>query len=218
MTDRRGRNMNIILFGPPGAGKGTQAEIISEKLSIPTLSTGAMLRAAMKAGTPLGLAAKKAISEGALVSDEVVIGIVRERIAGDDCAKGFILDGFPRTIPQARALDAMGVRIDAVLDIEVPDNTIVERMSGRRLCSSCGASYHTVYQPSSDGAHCDKCGAELMRRDDDAPEVVKNRLGVYHAETEPLIGYYTEKGLIKKVNGCERPETVTKLVCEALGI
>ena len=210
--------MNVILFGPPGAGKGTQAEIISEKLAVPTLSTGAMLRSAMKARTALGIAAEESIEKGELVSDDVVIGIIRERISRDDCANGFILDGFPRTVPQAKALDAMGVVIDAVLDIEVPDETIVERMSGRRLCSSCGASYHVAYNPSASGDRCEKCGAELVLRDDDAPEVVKHRLGVYHAETEPLIGYYTEKGLIKSVDGCGSPAAVTKLVCEALGI
>ena len=210
--------MNIILFGPPGAGKGTQADIISAALSIPTLSTGAMLRAAIKAGTPLGLAAQKAISEGALVSDDVVIGIVRERIAESDCRNGFILDGFPRTIPQAEALDKMGAKIDTVLDIDVPDESIVERMSGRRLCSACGASYHVVHSPSADGKTCDKCGAELTVRSDDKPEVVKNRLGIYHAETEPLIGYYTSKGLIKTVDGRGTPDEVTGLINEALGI
>lgn len=210
--------MNIILFGPPGAGKGTQAEIISEELNIPTLSTGAMLRAAMKAGTELGLAAKAAIEEGSLVSDETVIGIVRERIAESDCANGYILDGFPRTIHQAEALDEMGVRIDAVLDIEVPDEAIVERMSGRRLCSACGASYHVKFNPSADGEHCDKCGAPLTLRDDDKPEVVLHRLGVYHAETEPLIGYYTKQGLIRTVDGCGTPAEVTELLREALGI
>ncbi len=210
--------MNIILFGPPGAGKGTQAEIISDELGIPQLSTGAMLRAAMKAGTELGLAAKAAIDEGSLVSDEVVIGIIRERLAESDCANGFILDGFPRTVPQAEALEKMGVRIDCVLDIAVPDEAIVERMSGRRLCSACGASYHVKYNPSADGVTCDRCGAKLIHREDDKPEVVLHRLGVYHAETEPLIGYYTNKGLLKAVDGCGAPAEVTALVREALGI
>ena len=147
--------MNIILFGPPGAGKGTQADIISGEMNIPTLSTGAMLREAMKAGTPMGLAAKSAIDAGQLVSDDVVIGIVKDRIAQDDCKGGYILDGFPRTIPQAEALDAMGVQIDLVLDIEVPDEAIVERMSGRRLCSACGASYHVKFNPSEDGENAE---------------------------------------------------------------
>lgn len=210
--------MNIILFGPPGAGKGTQADIISAEMNIPTLSTGAMLREAMKAGTPMGLAAKSAIEAGALVSDEVVIGIVKDRIAQDDCKGGFILDGFPRTIPQAEALDAMGTKIDVVLDIEVPDEAIVERMSGRRLCSACGASYHVKFNPSEDGENCDKCGAPLTLRKDDKPDVVQNRLGVYHAETEPLIGYYKNKNLLVTVDGQKTPAEVTALVKKALGI
>ena len=210
--------MNIILFGPPGAGKGTQAEIISSEMNIPTLSTGAMLREAMKAGTPMGLAAKSAIEAGSLVSDEVVIGIVKERIAQDDCKGGFILDGFPRTIPQAEALDAMGTKIDVVLDIEVPDEAIVERMSGRRLCSACGASYHVKFNPSEDGENCDKCGAPLTLRKDDAPEVVQHRLGVYHAETEPLIGYYKNKNLLVTVDGQQTPADVTASVKKVLGI
>lgn len=210
--------MNIILFGPPGAGKGTQADIISGEMNIPTLSTGAMLREAMKAGTPMGLAAKSAIDQGALVSDEVVIGIVKDRIAKDDCKGGFILDGFPRTIPQAEALDAMGVKIDVVLDVEVPDDAIVERMSGRRLCSACGASYHVKYNPSEDGETCDKCGAPLTLRADDKPEVVLNRLGVYHAETEPLIGFYKNKNLLVTVNGQKAPAEVTADIKKALGI
>ncbi|MBE6692018.1 MAG: adenylate kinase [Ruminococcaceae bacterium] len=210
--------MNIILFGPPGAGKGTQADIISDEMKIPTLSTGAMLREAMKAGTPMGLAAKSAIEAGSLVSDEVVIGIVKERIAQDDCKGGFILDGFPRTIPQAEALDAMGTKIDIVLDIEVPDEAIVERMSGRRLCSACGASYHVKFNPSEDGENCDKCGAPLTLRKDDAPEVVQHRLGVYHAETEPLIGYYKNKNLLVTVDGQQTPAEVTASVKKVLGI
>lgn len=210
--------MNIILFGPPGAGKGTQADIISGEMKIPTLSTGAMLREAMKAGTPMGLAAKSSIDQGALVSDEVVIGIVKDRIAQDDCKGGFILDGFPRTIPQAEALDTMGVKIDVVLDVEVPDDAIVERMSGRRLCSACGASYHIKYNPSKDGETCDKCGAPLTLRADDKPEVVLNRLGVYHAETEPLIGFYKNKNLLVTVDGQKAPAEVTADIKKALGI
>ncbi len=210
--------MNIILFGPPGAGKGTQAEIICKELNIPTLSTGAMLREAIKAGTPMGLAAQKAISEGALVPDEVVIGIVKDRLKNDDCAGGFILDGFPRTIPQAEALDALDVKIDVVLSIQTSDETIVERMSGRRLCSACGASWHVKYNPTKDGETCDTCGAPLTLRADDKPEVVKNRLAVYHAETEPLIGYYSNKGLLKTVEGTDGIAETTVLVKQALGI
>ena len=210
--------MNIILFGPPGAGKGTQAEIISKELNIPTLSTGAMLREAMKAGTPMGLAAQKAISSGALVPDEVVIGIVKDRLKEKDCAGGFILDGFPRTIPQAEALDTLGVKIDVVLSINVRDEVIVERMSGRRLCSACGASWHVKYNPTKDGKTCDKCGAPLTLRADDKPEVVMNRLSVYHKETEPLVGFYEKKGLIRAVDGEKGLEETTELVKKALGI
>ena len=208
--------MNIILFGPPGAGKGTQADIISGEMKIPTLSTGAMLRDAMKAGTPMGLAAKSAIEAGSLVSDEVVIGIIKDRIAQDDCKGGFILDGFPRSIPQAEALDAMGVKIDAVLSIEVADEKIVERMSGRRVCT-CGASYHTAYKPSQKEGICDKCGAELFIRKDDAPETVLNRLHTYHEVTEPLKEFYSKKGLLLTVQGQEEVADTTRLTFEALG-
>ncbi len=210
--------MNIILFGPPGAGKGTQADIISGEMNIPTLSTGAMLREAMRAGTPMGLAAKSAIDAGQLVSDEVVIGIVKDRIAQDDCKGGFILDGFPRTIPQADALEAMGTKIDVVLNVDVPDEAIVERMSGRRLCSACGVSYHVKFNPSADGVTCDKCGAELVLRKDDKPEIVQNRLSVYHAETEPLIGYYVQKNLLVTVDGQKTPAEVTADIKKVLGI
>jgi len=210
--------MNIILFGPPGAGKGTQADIISGEMNIPTLSTGAMLREAMRAGTPMGLAAKSAIDAGQLVSNEVVIGIVKDRIAQDDCKGGFILDGFPRTIPQADALEEMGVKIDVVLNVDVPDEAIVERMSGRRLCSACGLSYHVKFNPSADGVTCDKCGAELVLRKDDKPEIVQNRLSVYHAETEPLIGYYVQKELLVTVDGQKTPAEVTADIKKVLGI
>ena len=210
--------MNIILFGPPGAGKGTQADIISALLGIPTLSTGAMLREAIREQTPLGLSAQKAISEGSLVSDDVVIGIVKERISKEDCKGGFILDGFPRTIPQAEALEEMGAGIDKVLMIDVPDEDIVERMSGRRVCPGCGASYHVKHNPAKDGTTCDKCGAELTLRADDKPEVVKHRLDIYHGETEPLIGYYKEKELLVSVDGRMEPAEVTAHVKKVLGI
>ncbi len=210
--------MNIILFGPPGAGKGTQAEIISREMGIPTISTGAMIRAAVKAGTPMGLSAKSYMDGGALVPDEVVIGIIKERLADADCANGFILDGFPRTVPQAIALDNMGVKIDVVASIEVSDEAIVERMSGRRVCPACGATYHTIYNPSTAGTACDKCGVELLLRDDDKPEVVLNRLVTYHKETEPLKDYYGEKGILKSVYGQDKVEDTTAKMKAALGI
>ncbi len=210
--------MNIIFFGPPGAGKGTQADVIKECLGIPAISTGAMIRDAIKNNTPMGLAAKEATSKGALVPDEVVIGIVKERLQYDDCKKGFILDGFPRTIPQAEALEAMGVGIDAVVSFEISDDTIVERMSGRRVCAACGATYHTVYNPSKDGAHCDNCGTELTIRKDDDPAVVKSRLTTYHAETEPLIDFYDKRGKLRKVNAVGSLEAVSARTKTALGI
>lgn len=210
--------MNIILFGPPGAGKGTQAEIISKELNIPTISTGAIIRGAVKEGTPMGLSAKKFMDAGALVPDEVVIGIINERLAKDDCKEGFILDGFPRTVPQAEALDAMGVKIDVVASLEVSDETIVNRMSGRRVCKACGATFHTIFNPSKKGEKCDVCDADLLIRDDDKPEVVLNRLDTYHKETEPLKDYYTGKGILKSVNGQEKLEETTALMKAALGI
>ena len=209
--------MKLILLGAPGAGKGTQAEIVSERLSIPSISTGAIIREAIKTGTEMGLKARTYTESGALVPDEVVIGIIKERLAKPDCEGGFILDGFPRTVPQAEALDAMGVELDVVLSIEVADDAIVERMSGRRVCE-CGASYHTKYHPSSDGVHCDKCGKELTIRRDDAPEVVLSRLKVYHETTEPLKDFYAAKGILKLVEGQEKLEDTTALTLNALGI
>jgi adenylate kinase len=210
--------MNIIFFGPPGAGKGTQAEIICTCLNIPTISTGAALREAVKNETPMGLAAKSAMESGSLVPDEVVIGIIRDRLAADDCKNGYILDGFPRTVAQAEALDAMGQKIDTVLSIVASDEKIVERLSGRRLCGSCGASYHLVYNPTKDNKTCDKCGADLIIRKDDAPEVVKSRLDTYHVESEPVLTYYTEKGLVKSIETQEGVEETTRLVKQALCI
>ena len=210
--------MNIIFFGAPGAGKGTQAEIVSQKLNIPTISTGAIIRAAIKAGTDMGKSAQSFIEKGNLVPDEVVIGIIKDRLEEDDCKNGFILDGFPRTIPQAEALDRMGIKIDVVLELFVPDDEIVTRMSGRRVCPKCGATYHTKFNPSTAGENCDKCGDVLSIRKDDAPEVVKSRLVVYHNETEPLKEYYGNKGLVKTVVGQEKLEDTTKLTLEALGI
>ncbi|MBQ8290178.1 MAG: adenylate kinase [Clostridia bacterium] len=208
--------MKIIFLGAPGAGKGTQADIIAEKYGIPTVSTGVIIREALANGTDMGLKAKKFIEAGQLVPDDVVIGIIKERLAKSDCQNGFILDGFPRTVPQAQALDEMGITLDAVVSIEVSDETIVERMSGRRGCAKCGASYHTVYNPSSDGKTCDKCNTELTVRKDDAPEVVKSRLEVYHTQTEPLKDYYGKTGKLRLVEGQERVEDTTALVVAAL--
>ena len=210
--------MNIIFFGAPGAGKGTQAEIVSKKLGIPTVSTGNMIREAIKNGTDMGKSAKSYIDAGSLVPDEVVIGIIKDRLDKDDCENGFILDGFPRTIPQAEALEKMGVKIDVVLNIEVSDDAIIRRMSGRRTCLKCGATYHVDYNPSKTEGICDNCGAELTIRKDDDPEVVKNRLTVYHNETEPLKDFYSKKGLLKTVIGQEELSDTTKLTAEALGI
>ncbi len=210
--------MKIIFLGAPGAGKGSQAEKVSVKLNIPTISTGAIIRAALKEGTEMGLAAKAYIEAGKLVPDDVVIGIIKERLAEDDCQNGFILDGFPRTIAQAEALDAMGVAIDLVINIFVDDATIIERMSGRRVCAACGATYHTEFKPSAKGEYCDKCGEALTIRKDDAPEVVADRLRVYHAETEPLEKYYESKGILKTVIGQEKLEDTTALTFKAIGV
>ena len=207
--------MNLILVGAPGAGKGTQSEKISEKWGIPAISTGDILRAAIKAGTALGKSAKSYIDDGKLVPDEVVIGIIQEYLTSEACKNGFILDGFPRSIPQAEALDKMGVRIDAALAIEVADDKIIKRMSGRRVCT-CGASYHVEYKPSRVEGICDKCGAALYVRQDDAPETVTKRLETYHAQTEPVKAYYAAKGLLLTVEGQEEVADTTRLVFEAL--
>jgi len=208
--------MNLIILGAPGAGKGTQSEKISAKYDIPQISTGEILRNAISNGTELGLAAKSYMDAGQLVPDDVVIGIVRDFLASDKCKNGFILDGFPRSIPQAEALDAMGVKIDVVLSIEVADEKIVKRMSGRRVCPLCGASYHTEYKPSSKGEQCDKCGADLIIRKDDNPDTVKARLETYHKQTEPLKGYYSAKGKLTEIEGQEEVEDTTALTFAAL--
>lgn len=210
--------MNLILLGAPGAGKGTQAEAISAKLGIPQISTGNMLREAVKNGTELGLKAKAAMDSGALVSDEIVIGILKDRIAEPDAANGFILDGFPRTVAQAEALDAMGVNIDSVLEIAVADARICARMSGRRVCESCGASFHIEYKPTKVEGVCDKCGGNTVQRADDAPETVLSRLAVYHEKTAPLKDYYANTGKLISVDGQEEVADTTKLVFEALGV
>ncbi len=208
--------MKLILLGAPGAGKGTQAEVICNHLSIPTISTGNIIRAALKAETEMGLKAKEFINNGQLVPDEVVIGIIKERLSEDDCKNGFILDGFPRTIPQAEALDEMGIEIDKVIDIEVPDEKIVLRMSGRRVCPACGNSYHLLYKkPEKDGI-CNACGAELIIRADDHPDTVKERLDVYHSQTEPLKDFYQKKNKLFIVEGQEEVADTSALVLKAL--
>ncbi len=208
--------MNLILLGAPGAGKGTQAEVICNAYGIPTISTGNIIREAVKNGTELGEKTKSYLDAGALVPDELVIALVKERLTQSDCANGFILDGFPRTVPQAKALDEMKVRIDTVLDIEVADEKIVGRLSGRRVCSGCGASYHLEYKPSKAEGVCDSCGAPLIQRKDDHPDTVLERLRVYHDQTEPLKDYYSAQGKVTVVYGQEEVKDTSALVLKAL--
>ena len=207
--------MNLILLGAPGAGKGTQSEKISERYGIPAIATGDILRKAIQEGTEMGKAAKSYMDAGRLVPDEVVIGIIRDYLASDACRNGFILDGFPRSIPQAEALDAMGIRIDVVLSLEVPDEKIVERMSGRRVCS-CGASYHVTYKPPKTEGVCDKCGAALYIRDDDAEDTVRRGLATFHGQREPPKEFYSSRGLLLTVQGQEEVADTTALVLGAL--
>ncbi|MBQ0101797.1 MAG: adenylate kinase [Firmicutes bacterium] len=207
--------MSLILLGAPGAGKGTQAELISKRYSIPAISTGAIIREEIASGSELGEKVKEYTTKGMLVPDSVVIDIIKNRLAKDDCKNGFILDGFPRTVPQAEALDKMGVEITDVISIEVADEDIMTRMSGRRVCKQCGLTFHTVYNPSPKGEFC-ICGAELTRRADDDPEVVKSRLVTYHEQTEPLKEFYGKKGLLKIVVGQEKLEDTSALTVKAL--
>ena len=208
--------MKLILLGAPGAGKGTQAEIISEKYNIPTISTGNIIRAALKNGTEMGLKAKSYIDAGNLVPDDVVIGIIKERLGEKDCENGYILDGFPRTIPQAEALDDMGFDNNCALSIEVADSEIVKRMSGRRVCEKCGASYHTEYKKPAKEGICNLCEGKLVIRKDDEPQTVMNRLNVYHEQTEPLKEYYAAQGKLLTVEGQDKVEDTTALVLRAL--
>lgn len=209
--------MNIILFGAPGAGKGTQAEAISESQSIPAISTGNLIRDALKRGTELGQKVKEHVSKGNLVPDDMVIEIIKERIKQDDCKHGFILDGFPRTVPQAEALDKMGVIIDKVIEIDISDSIIIDRMSGRRVCENCGSTYHIVSnKPQRDGI-CDKCQGTLIQREDDHPDTVKNRLKIYHEQTEPLEKYYAEQSKLSVIKGDGNTiEETSKMVLSAL--
>ena len=208
--------MKLIFLGAPGAGKGTQAEIIAGKLNIPTISTGNIIREALANGTEMGLKAKSFIEAGKLVPDDVVIGIIKERLANEDCNNGFILDGFPRTIPQAEALDNMGIIIDKVVDIDVPDENIVNRMSGRRVCKACGSSYHIENKKPRVEGVCDACGGELQIRKDDAPETVLDRLNVYHEQTEPLKDFYAKCGKLRSVEGTAPITEITEAILKVL--
>ena len=209
--------MKLILLGAPGAGKGTQAEILCKKLGIPTISTGNILRAAIKDGTPTGLKAKSYIDAGALVPDEVIIGIVDERLAQSDCAGGYILDGVPRTIAQAEALEKAGITFDAVVSIEISEEEILSRMTGRRVCEACGSSYNVVAVPPRREGVCDNCGGRLIQRKDDTPETVRERLKVYHTETEPLVDFYAQRGLLRSVQSSTK-EATTQAILAVLGI
>jgi len=209
--------MKLILLGAPGAGKGTQADILKKELNIPTISTGNILRAAVKNGTPTGLKAKEYMDAGKLVPDEVIIGVINERLAEPDCANGYILDGVPRTIAQAEALEKAGILFDAVVSIEISDQEITERMGGRRVCEKCGASYHVVAVPPKVEGVCDNCGGALIQRKDDAPETVLERLTVYHKETEPLKDFYAKRGLLRTVENQGGVEPTTRAILKALG-
>ncbi len=210
--------MKLVLLGAPGAGKGTQAEILSRTLNIPTISTGNILRAAMKNGTPVGLKAKEFVESGRLVPDDVIIGIVQERLAEPDCANGYILDGMPRTIPQAEALEQCGIDVDCALSLEVTDAVIVARMSGRRTCKDCSSTFHIVSNPPKVEGKCDFCGGELTIRKDDAPETVQARLATYHKETEPLKDFYAARGKLVSVEGQNTVAETTDVIKKALGI
>jgi len=211
--------MKLILLGAPGAGKGTQAEVLSRMCNIPTISTGNILRVAMNNGTPVGLKAKEYVEKGKLVPDDVIIGIVRDRLAEDDCKNGYILDGMPRTIPQALALEDVGIFVDVALAIEISDEAIVKRLSGRRTCKECSATFHIVTNPPKTQGKCDNCGGELIIRKDDAPETILERLAVYHKETEPLKDFYEKRGKLKTIiDNQTTVEETTKAVVKALGL
>ncbi len=210
--------MKIIIMGPPGGGKGTQAEKLSEILNIPHISTGAIIRNAIREKTPLGILADDYIQKGQLVPDRVAIDMVAERVKEADCENGYILDGFPRTLPQAQAMDEMGISVDAALNLLVDDDAIVNRLTGRRECKACAAPYHVENNPPAKEGICDRCGGELIMRADDVPETIRERLSVYHSQTEPLIDFYKEKGLLVNVSGGNSVESTTQAVLEALGV
>lgn len=209
--------MKLILLGPPGAGKGTQAEVLTKQLGVETISTGVMLRAAMRDGTELGKLAKKYIDDGKLVPDEVVVGIVKERLSQEDCKNGFILDGFPRTIAQAEALDAAGIEIDKVLSLEVSDEVIIKRLAGRRECKKCGTPYHVINKPVPEDGKC-ICGGEVIQRPDDNEETIKNRLKVYHEQTEPIKAYYESRGKVISIDSSHSVERTNEAALKALGL
>lgn len=210
--------MNLIFLGAPGAGKGTQAEVVCEALKIPAVSTGNLLREAVKNGTQLGIEAKGFMESGQLVPDETVIGILKDRISADDCKNGYILDGFPRTVAQAQALESMGINIDKVIEIFVADEKILQRLSGRRVCEGCGNSYHVDYKPTKEEGKCDKCGANVVQRKDDHPDTIKERLNVYYAQTAPLKDFYAAKGKLTTVEGQEEIKDTTALTLKAVGL
>lgn len=213
--------MKIIMLGAPGAGKGTQAKMIADKYGVPHISTGDIFRANIKEGTDLGMEAKKYMDQGLLVPDELTVKILLDRVANDDCKKGYVLDGFPRTIPQAKvlenALNELNEKIDYAIDVEVPDENIINRMSGRRACGACGATYHIVHIPTKVEGICDRCGEKLILRDDDKPETVSNRLNIYHEQTQPLIDFYKERNVLKSVNGTVDMKDVFNEIINILG-
>lgn len=213
--------MNIMLFGAPGAGKGTQAKFIIEKYGIPQISTGDMLRAAISEGTAMGLEAKKFMDEGKLVPDSTIIGIIKDRLVQDDCKKGFILDGFPRTLAQAEALEKLmkelGINLDKVISLNVPDELIVGRITGRRVCPACGASFHVEFNPSKVEGKCDYCGADLITRKDDTKETVEKRLVAYHEQTAPLFDFYKERGVMAEIDGTKEINEIKKEIFDILG-
>lgn len=212
--------MRLIFLGPPGAGKGTQAKMLIDRYGIPQISTGDILRAAVKEGTPLGKKAKEYMDAGKLVTDDIVIGIIEERLKQDDCKKGFILDGFPRTVAQAEALDKMlkdlNMPLDKVLALIVPDEELLKRLTGRRTCKACGQMYHVIFDPPKKEGICDKCGGELYQRADDNEETIKNRLSVYHSQTAPLLEYYKKQGLLREIDGTATPEEIFKKIIDVL--